>query len=43
MEQLREVKIIVIVETNKGTYQEEFATIEEAKEFLNNTLNGIPA
>lgn len=41
MEQLREIKIIVEIDTNKATYTQEFESIEEAKKWLERILEDL--
>ncbi len=41
MEYVREVRITIYIDTNKGTYQRDFKDIDEAVEYLNNTLESI--
>lgn len=41
MEHIRQVKIIVYVDTNKRTVEEDFGDIDEAKEFLDELLESI--
>lgn len=38
VERMREVKITVMIDTNKATYEKEFDSIEEAKEYLESIL-----
>lgn len=41
VERIHEVKITVMVDTNKTTYEKEFRDIEEAQEYLAQILRDI--
>ncbi len=41
MEQVRNTKVIVIIETNKGTYKEEFENIIQAKRYWNDYFDSF--
>ncbi len=41
MERLHEVKITVMVDTNKATYEKEFTDIQEAKEYLEDIMQNL--
>jgi len=41
MEEIREVKITIYIDTNKTTYEETFEDIDDATEYLERTLENI--
>lgn len=41
MEQIRSIKIVVEIDTNKQTHREEFDDIDKAKSFVDTVVNAL--